>query len=168
MDEALRQAAAGKFDPANILNTEKPAGMANGGIVGAYANGGTVGGTVANGYWNQDSVVARYPDGRGIIVAGGEEIIKATSVNAETRPFLRSINETGALPRISLPVTPAPRAPTVDLTPLLNTITDLQESVQVLIDITAAAGDQHTEALAQVRDATAAVARETRTKRLQA
>lgn len=164
MDEALRQAAAGKFDPANILNTEKASGMSMGGIVGAYASGGIVG----NGMWNRDSVVARYPDGREILVAGGEHVTRATSVNAETLPFLQSINSTGRLPTVlPRPVyRPAPAAGAGGDAAVVAAVDRLAQKIDVLIDVIAASGDQSLEALQGVRSAMGAVALATNKQKL--
>lgn len=68
--------------------------MALGGIVGAYNQGGMVG----NGLFNIDSVIARYAGGGNIALAGGEHVTRATSVTAQTRPFLDHVNQTGRLP----------------------------------------------------------------------
>jgi hypothetical protein len=59
-----------------------------GGVVGRYAAGGMVG----NGVWDRDSVVARYATGGGIMLAGGEFVTRAPSVNAQTLPILEAIN----------------------------------------------------------------------------
>lgn len=67
---------------------------ARGGIVGAYATGGRVG----NGIYNVDSVRARYAGGGDIMLAGGEHVTRATSVNQQTAPILDHINRTGRLP----------------------------------------------------------------------
>ena len=67
---------------------------ARGGIVGAYATGGRVG----NGVFNVDSVRARYAGGGDILLAGGEHVTRATSVNQQTAPILDHINRTGRLP----------------------------------------------------------------------
>lgn len=78
-----------------ILKSLMPkSGMQFGGIVGAYADGGIVG----NGIYDRDSVLARYAGGGNIALAGGEQIIRATSVTATTRPFLDHINRTGTVP----------------------------------------------------------------------
>jgi tape measure domain-containing protein len=68
--------------------------MKYGGIVGAYANGGMVG----NGLYNVDSVVAKYAGGGDILLAGGEHVTRAPSVNAATMPILDHINATGRPP----------------------------------------------------------------------
>jgi hypothetical protein len=57
-----------------------------------------LGGTVGNGIYNQDSVIARFAGGGGIALAGGEEVIRATSVNSSTLPALKYINRTGSMP----------------------------------------------------------------------
>ncbi|WP_439618305.1 phage tail length tape measure family protein [Shinella sp.] len=78
-----------------ILKSLMPkSGMQLGGIVGTYAQGGIVG----NGLFNVDSVIARYAGGGNIALAGGEQIIRATSVTGETRPFLEHVNRTGTVP----------------------------------------------------------------------
>jgi hypothetical protein len=78
-----------------ILKSLMPkTGKQLGGIVGAYAQGGIVG----NGLFNMDSVIARYAGGGNIALAGGEQVIRATSVTAETRPFLNEVNRTGKVP----------------------------------------------------------------------
>lgn len=80
---------------ADILRGLMPkAGMRFGGIVGAYSDGGIVG----NGIYDRDSVLARYAGGGNIALAGGEQIIRATSVTATTRPFLDHVNRTGTVP----------------------------------------------------------------------
>ena len=80
---------------ANILRgLISKTGMQLGGIVGAYAGGGIVG----NGIFDRDSVLARYAGGGNIALAGGEQIIRATSVTATTRPFLDHVNRTGTVP----------------------------------------------------------------------
>lgn len=77
------------------LNYAKTQGAyARGGIVGAYAAGGRVG----NGLYNADSVRARYAGGGDIMLAGGEAVTRATSVNSKTWPTLDWINRTGTVP----------------------------------------------------------------------
>ncbi|MDO1582433.1 phage tail length tape measure family protein [Rhizobium oryzicola] len=68
--------------------------MRFGGIVGAFASGGMVG----NGLYDIDSVRARYAGGGDILLAGGEHVTRAPSVNARTAPTLDYINRTGQLP----------------------------------------------------------------------
>jgi hypothetical protein len=148
MDEALRQAAAGKFDPANILNTEKPAGMAMGGIVGAYAEGGMVG----NGIWNKDSVLARFAGGGNIALAGGEFVTTARAVNDNTFPMLDYINRTGSLPTASYAAMPAP----MDMTPLVNLLSRAVQRLEMLIEVGKASGDLNAEGLIEIRDELAA------------
>lgn len=65
-----------------------------GGMIPGYADGGSVG----NGTYNVDSVRARYAGGGDIMLAGGEFVTRATSVNAMTMPILDAINRTGRGP----------------------------------------------------------------------
>lgn len=65
-------------------------GAVRGGMIG-YETGGTV----ANGVYNVDSVSARYAGGGEIMLAGGEFVTRAPSVNAMTAPVLDAINRTG-------------------------------------------------------------------------
>lgn len=77
------------------LNYAKAQGAyRNGGIVGAFASGGRVG----NGVYDVDSVRARYAGGGDILLAGGEFVNRAGSVNNRTYPTLDYINRTGNLP----------------------------------------------------------------------
>lgn len=152
-DEALRRAA----ETGAIIGGGTPK-FQMGGVTGAYASGGIV----ANGLWNQDSVVARYPDGQGILVAGGEHITRATSVTPETLPVLDAINRSGRLPAV--PVRPLPRSSSVgggvDLAPLTAAVDRLGEKIDDLTDMVAASGDQTVDALGRVQAATGGVARE--------
>jgi hypothetical protein len=68
--------------------------LRRGGIVGRFAPGGLVG----NGLYNIDSVRARYATGGDIMLAGGEFVTRATSVNSATLAALQHINSTGRLP----------------------------------------------------------------------
>jgi hypothetical protein len=68
--------------------------LQTGGIVGRFAPGGLVG----NGLFNIDSVRARYATGGDIMLAGGEFVTRATSVNSATLTALQHINSTGRLP----------------------------------------------------------------------
>lgn len=63
----------------------------SGGMIPRYAEGGTVG----NGTYDVDSVFARYAGGGDVMLAGGEFVTRATSVNAMTMPILDAINRTG-------------------------------------------------------------------------
>ncbi|RJF94800.1 hypothetical protein D3874_03010 [Oleomonas cavernae] len=56
------------------------------------------GGQVGNGTWNVDSVLAQYAGGGTIGLAGGEWVTRASSVTAQTRPWLDMVNRTGRLP----------------------------------------------------------------------
>ncbi|WP_232302621.1 tape measure protein [Elstera litoralis] len=164
MDEALRQAAAGKFDPANILIAEKANGMATGGIIPGYAKGGAVG----NGVWGVDSVRARYAGGGDIALAGGEFVITAPSVNQNTLPFLQSINSTGRLPTVPpRPVyRPAPAAGAGGDAAVVAAVDRLAQKFDGLVDVIAASGDQSLEALQGVRSAMGAVALATNKQKL--
>lgn len=71
----------------------KNAGAARGGMIGYDA-----GGMVANGVYNVDSVSARYAGGGEIMLARGEFVTRAPSVNAMTMPILDAINRTGRAP----------------------------------------------------------------------
>lgn len=61
-----------------------PAGLVDGGIVG-------------NGVWNRDSVLAQYAGGGSIALAGGEYVMPAPAVNANTLPMLESMRRGGAV-----------------------------------------------------------------------
>ncbi|AWJ83327.1 hypothetical protein TSH58p_07175 [Azospirillum sp. TSH58] len=65
-----------------------------GGVIPGYAGGGTV----ANGVRGKDSVLARYPDGRPIWLAGGEFVTPEPAVTPETYPVLEYIRQHHALP----------------------------------------------------------------------
>lgn len=62
--------------------------------VPGFANGGMVG----NGMWNVDSVRAAYADGGSVMLAGGEFVTRAPSVNPATYATLDHINRTGRAP----------------------------------------------------------------------
>lgn len=107
--------------------------QAQGGVIGGYEPGGIVG----NGIWNVDSVRARYAGGGDIMLAGGEFVTRAPSVNAMTMPILDAINRTG-------------RAPMPDMTP----------NFQMLARVMLAASRAQIEALSsEVAMLRAAVAR---------
>jgi hypothetical protein len=165
MDEALRQAAAGKFDAVNFLNNEKSSYMQRGGVVGGYAAGGIVGG---NAIWNRDSVIARYAGGGDIALAGGEYVVTAPAVNSNTRPMLDAINRGGRVPAVPLPSAyrAAPASAPVDTAPIVAAVDRLGEKIDTLVDIVAASGDQSHEALQGVRSAMAAVALATKQQKL--
>lgn len=158
-DEALRRAA----ETGIIIGGGTPKFQA-GGLIGAYADGGLV----ANGVWNQDSVVARYPDGSGILVAGKEFITRATSVTPETYPVLDAINRTGRLPSVPMPQVyrPAPVAAGVDSAAIVAAIGQLGEKIDALAEIVAVSGDQTAEALAGVRASMGALALATKQQKL--
>ncbi|KAA0678071.1 tape measure protein [Roseomonas genomospecies 6] len=61
----------------------------NGGIVGRYQSGGLV----DNGIKGVDSVLALYPDGSPIMVAGGEFVTPTPAVTPDTLPILEYIRE---------------------------------------------------------------------------
>lgn len=65
-----------------------------GGVIPGYEAGGTV----ANGVRGKDSVLARYPDGRPIWLAGGEFVTPEPAVTPETYPMLEYIRQHHALP----------------------------------------------------------------------
>lgn len=71
-----------------LLFTARKVGLAG------YQGGGIIG----NGLYNTDSVLARYQDGGFVALAGGEFVTRAPSVNADTTPILRAINDTGRPP----------------------------------------------------------------------
>ena len=73
-------------------------GLVGGGTVPGYDVGGLVGGMVANGIRNVDSVIARYPDGSPIMVAGGEFVTPEPAVTDETYPVLEYIRRHRQLP----------------------------------------------------------------------
>ena len=79
---------------ADLTYAKTQGAMRMGGIVGAYATGGMVG----NGIYDVDSVRARYAGGGDILLAGGEHVTRAGSVNSRTAPTLDYINRTGAVP----------------------------------------------------------------------
>jgi hypothetical protein len=85
-----------------------PTGMAAGGMVG-------------NGAYNIDSVRARYAGGGDIMLAGGEFVNRATSVNSGTLPALDYINRTG-------------RAPTPDNAPVVAAISRMQQQIAKALD----------------------------------
>jgi hypothetical protein len=68
------------------------------GVAGRAAQGLAGGGFVGNGIYGVDSVRARYAGGGDIMLAGGEFVSRAGSVNASTMPTLDHINRTGSLP----------------------------------------------------------------------
>jgi hypothetical protein len=65
----------------------------SGGIIG-YPGGGIIG----NGIFNQDSVVARFANGRGVMLAGGEGVINANATKMIGPSMIDLINNTGRLP----------------------------------------------------------------------
>lgn len=71
-----------------LLFTARKVGLAG------YQGGGIIG----NGLYNTDSVLARYQDGGFVALAGGEFVTRAPSVNNDTLPLLRAINDTGRPP----------------------------------------------------------------------
>ncbi len=79
---------------ADLQYAKTQGAYARGGIVGAYAAGGRVG----NGLYNADSVRARYAGGGDIMLAGGEAVVRATSVTSQTWPMIDHINRTGTVP----------------------------------------------------------------------
>lgn len=56
------------------------------------------GGLIGNGVYNVDSVLARFANGGAVALAGNEYVTRATSVNAQTLPTLRFINDNGRVP----------------------------------------------------------------------
>lgn len=66
-------------------------GARNGGLLGL-----AFGGMVPGGTYNQDSVLARFAGGGSVMLAGGEYVTRAPSVNASTLPMLNQINRTGS------------------------------------------------------------------------
>lgn len=68
--------------------------FAKGGLVPGFAAGGMIG----NGIYGVDSVRARYAGGGDVMLAGGEFVNRAASVNAQTMPVLSYINSNGRLP----------------------------------------------------------------------
>ncbi len=75
------------------------AGAVNGGLIGMGNVIGMVeGGIIGNGVWNRDSVLARYAGGGNIMLAGGEFVTRAPSVNPGTVATLAHINRAGSLP----------------------------------------------------------------------
>ena len=119
------------------------AGLQAGGIVPGYLDGGLV----ANGVRGVDSVLARYPDGSAIAVAGGEFVTPEPAVNAETYPMLEYIRRHHRLPpsiagyengglidnRVAVPRmlidAPAAVAASVDVQPVVTAINALTRSV---------------------------------------
>lgn len=79
---------------ADLRYAKANGGYALGGIVGRYAAGGIIG----NGVFNVDSVMARYAGGGNVMLAGGEHVTRATSVNNATYSTLDYINRTGRVP----------------------------------------------------------------------
>lgn len=67
---------------------------AGGGLIPGFAGGGLIG----NGIWNVDSVRAGYADGGSVMLAGGEFVTRAPSVNPATYATLDHINRTGRAP----------------------------------------------------------------------
>ena len=55
------------------------------------------GGLIGNGIWNRDSVAARFANGGSVMLAGGEFVTRAPSVNSATYAALDHINRTGAV-----------------------------------------------------------------------
>ena len=76
---------------------DMPGGRQMGGLIGAYAAGGVI----ANGIYNQDSVIARLPNGKPVGLAGGEFVTRATSVTPNTKGILDYINRTGQTPQMT-------------------------------------------------------------------
>jgi hypothetical protein len=66
-------------------------GARNGGLLGL-----AFGGMVPGGTYNQDSILARFAGGGSVMLAGGEYVTRAPSVNASTLPMLNQINRTGS------------------------------------------------------------------------
>lgn len=86
--------AATRSQVEQIINSYIDINRQAGGLIPGFANGGMVG----NGIWNKDSVVARYAGGGAIGLAGGEMVISAPKVTAQTYPVLDQINRTGRAP----------------------------------------------------------------------
>ncbi|MCW5695775.1 MAG: phage tail length tape measure family protein [Bauldia sp.] len=66
---------------------------AEGGLIPMYAGGGLIG----NGIWNEDSVLARYAGGGTVGLAGGEYVVPAPAVNANTLPVLEAMRRGGGV-----------------------------------------------------------------------
>ena len=116
------------------------AGGAQGGLVGHYASGGLISG----GIYGVDSVRAAYAGGGSIMLAGGEYVTQARSVNSRTLPALDQINRTG-------------RANDNDA--VVQAITDVKREVETLRLQSSSQGAQHSRLLMDVGEKTSDVRR---------